>query len=183
MGKNGSIIHIFSKKWGIYKKMVLKPKNLRKEEQHMALSMFGEFFHNVDAKGRLSVPSKFRDALGTTVVIAQGPERCLRLYSLEKWEAFVAGLEEQIDTSTVDGRQMFRKLTAKSSVCDIDSQGRIIVTPSLRDYAGITKEVAVIGNGGKAEVWDRARYEAELGDDAYSDEELANKIAEYKVQL
>ena len=108
----------------------------------MALSMFGEFFHNVDAKGRLSVPSKFRDALGTTVVIAQGPERCLRLYSLEKWEAFVAGLEEQIDTSTVDGRQMFRKLTAKSSVCDIDSQGRIIVTPSLRDYAGITKEVA-----------------------------------------
>ena len=106
----------------------------------MASSMFGEFFHNVDAKGRLSVPSKFRDALGTTVVIAEGPERCLRLYSLEKWETFVAGLEEQIDTSTVDGRQMFRRLTSKSSVCDIDSQGRIIITPALRKYAEITKE-------------------------------------------
>ena len=97
----------------------------------MAYSMFGEFFHNIDAKGRLSVPSKFRDSLGSTVVISQGPERCLRLQSLENWEAFVNQLSTDLDTSTTDGRNLFRTITSKASVCEIDSQGRLNL--SIRD--------------------------------------------------
>ena len=149
----------------------------------MALSMFGEFFHNIDAKGRLSVPSKFRDSLGSTVVISQGPERCLRLQSLENWEAFVNQLSTDLDTSTTDGRNLFRTITSKASVCEIDSQGRIIVTPGLRAYAGITKEVAVIGNGNKAEIWNREKYDEIFGDSNFDDEQFNSMLAEYKVQM
>lgn len=149
----------------------------------MALSMFGEFNHNVDAKGRLSIPSKFRDSLGSTVVISRGPERCLRLYSLEEWEKFVENMEQQLDTSDVRGRYVFRELTSKSSVCDVDSQGRIIITSSLRDFAGISKEVVVIGNGKKAEIWDKAKYDAVYGDDVFDDEEFSKMLAEFKVQI
>ena len=149
----------------------------------MAYSMFGEFFHNIDAKGRLSVPSKFRDSLGSTVVISQGPERCLRLQSLENWEAFVDQLSTDLDTSTTDGRNLFRTITSKASVCEIDSQGRIIVTPALRAYAGITKEVAVIGNGNKAEIWNREKYDELFGDSNFDDEQFSSMLAEYKVQM
>ena len=145
--------------------------------------MYGEFFHNIDAKGRLSVPSKFRDSLGSTVVIAQGPERCLRLYSAEEWEKFVESVGEQLDTSKVDGRMLFRQLTSQSSMCDIDAQGRIIVSPKLREYAGITKEVAVIGNGSKAEIWDRKKYDELFGAAVFDDDTFSEKIAEFNVQL
>ena len=113
----------------------------------MALSMFGEFYHNVDAKGRLSVPAKFRDRLGSTVVVAAGPDNCLRIYSVEDWDKFMEGLNEQVDTSSADGRNLFRFFAANASTCDLDSQGRVIISPKLRDYAGITKEVVVIGSG------------------------------------
>ena len=72
----------------------------------MALSMFGEFFHNVDAKGRLSIPSKFRDSLGSTIVIATDPDKCLRIYSVEEWDKFMNNLREQVDTSSVEGRNI-----------------------------------------------------------------------------
>ncbi len=149
----------------------------------LALSMYGEFFHNIDAKGRLSVPSKFRDSLGSTVVIAQGPERCLRMYSVDEWEKFVESIGEQLDTSKPEGRMIYRQLTSQASMCDIDAQGRIIVTPKHREYAGITKEVAVIGNGSKAEIWDRKKYDEMFGAAVFDDETFSNKIAEFGVQL
>lgn len=144
----------------------------------MALSMFGEYFHNVDAKGRLSVPAKFRDTLGSTVVIAIDPDGCLRIYSSEKWDEFVARINEQIDTSTPKGRKLFRYFTSKASTCELDSQGRIIIPPSLRQHAGITKEVVVVGSGEKAEVWDKARYE-EMFADMEEDSVVSDLIEEY----
>lgn len=148
----------------------------------VSVSMFGEFFHNLDAKGRLSIPAKFRDSLGSTVVIAQGPERCIRLYSQEDWDEFIEGLSSQIDTSTKKGRELFRRITAKAAVCDLDAQGRIIIGPSFRAYANITKEVAVVGNGKKAEIWDKARYDEIYGDDAYDDDAFEADLAECGVQ-
>ncbi len=148
----------------------------------MALSMFGEFFHNVDAKGRLSVPAKFRDALGSTVVIGIDPDGCLRLYSAENYDKFVEKLQEEIDTSTPKGRKIFMYFTAKASTCDLDSQGRIIIPPSLRDHAGITKEVVVVGNGSKAMVWDRKKYEevfADMDDDAF----VSDLIEQYNLKI
>ena len=149
----------------------------------MALSMFGEFYHNVDAKGRLSVPAKFRDSLGSTVVISIDPDKCLRIYSVDEWDSFIANLKEQIDTSSVEGRTLYRFFAAKASMCDLDSQGRIIVPTYLRDYAGITKEVVVIGNGERAEVWDRKRYEDTFSGIAKDDVSISDLIAQYGLQI
>ncbi len=144
----------------------------------MALSMFGEYFHNVDAKGRLSVPAKFRDTLGSTVVISVDPDGCLRIYSSEKWDEVITRMAEQIPTSTPQGRKLFRYFTSKASTCELDSQGRIIIPPSLRQHAGITKEVVVVGSGEKAEVWDKARYE-EMFADMEEDSVVSDLIEEY----
>ena len=149
----------------------------------VSASMFGEFFHNLDAKGRLSIPAKFRDSLGSTVVIAQGPERCIRLYSQEEWDEFVNGLYTQIDTSQRKGRELFRRITAKAAVCDLDAQGRIIIGPAFRAYANITKEVAVVGSGNKAEIWNRERYDEIFGDDDFDDEAFEADLAEFGVHL
>ncbi|MBR1772999.1 MAG: division/cell wall cluster transcriptional repressor MraZ [Eubacterium sp.] len=149
----------------------------------MALSMFGEFYHNVDAKGRLSVPAKFRDRLGSTVVVATGPDNCLRIYSVEDWDKFMEGLNEQVDTSSADGRNLFRFFAANASTCDLDSQGRVIISPKLRGYAGITKEVVVIGSGDKAEVWDKKRYEATFASVTENDEAINDLIAQYGLQI
>jgi mraZ protein len=140
--------------------------------------MFGEYFHNVDAKGRLSVPAKFRDTLGSTVVISVDPDGCLRIYSSEKWDEVITRMAEQIPTSTPQGRKLFRYFTSKASTCELDSQGRIIIPPSLRQHAGITKEVVVVGSGEKAEVWDKARYE-EMFADMEEDSVVSDLIEEY----
>jgi MraZ protein len=121
--------------------------------------MFGEFFHNVDAKGRLSIPAKFRDSLGSTIVIGVNPDGCLNVYSLEEWELFIDSVKEQADRSTKEGRMVLRYFTSQAATCDFDSQGRIIIPNNLREHAGISKEVVVIGNGERAEVWDKNRYE------------------------
>ena len=144
--------------------------------------MFGEYFHNVDAKGRLSVPAKFRDTLGSTVVISVDPDGCLRIYSSEKWDEVITRMAEQIPTSTPQGRKLFRYFTSKASTCELDSQGRIIIPPSLRQHAGITKEVVVVGSGDKAEVWDKTRYEnmfAEMEEDNV----VSDLIAEYGLKI
>ncbi|SEQ46457.1 MraZ protein [Lachnospiraceae bacterium NE2001] len=144
----------------------------------MALSMFGEYFHNVDAKGRLSVPAKFRDILGSVVVISIDPDGCLRIYSSEKWDEVITRMAETIPTSTPKGRKLFRYFTSKASTCELDSQGRIIIPPSLRQHAGITKEVVVVGSGEKAEVWDKKRYE-EMFADMEEDSVVSDLIEEY----
>ena len=149
----------------------------------MALSMFGEFFHNVDAKGRLSIPSKFRDSLGSTIVIATDPDKCLRIYSVEEWDKFMNNLREQVDTSSVEGRNLMRFFAANASMCDLDSQGRIIVSQNLRKYAGITKEVVVIGNGERAEVWDKQKYEATFAGITEDGDAITDLIAKYGLQV
>ncbi len=149
----------------------------------MALSMFGEFFHNVDTKGRLSIPAKFRDSLGSTIVIATDPDKCLRIYSVEEWDKFMNNLREQVDTSSVEGRNLMRFFAANASMCDLDSQGRIIVSQNLRKYAGITKEVVVIGNGERAEVWDKQKYEATFADITEDGDAITDLIAKYGLQV
>ncbi len=149
----------------------------------MSLLLIGEYNHNVDAKGRLSVPFKFREDLGSKVVVGRGPDKCLRIYSYEQFEKFVDSLEEQLDTSLKEDRDLFRNFTAKVDRCEFDSQGRIILSKNLREYAGITKEVKVIGNGKVAEVWDRETYEENFPEEEYTSEKMSKKISEKKLRF
>lgn len=117
------------------------------------ISMFiGEYHHSVDDKGRLIIPSKFRDELGTKFIITRGIENCLFVYSMESWEKIVNKLET-LPFTKKDARAFIRFFLSGASEAEFDKQGRINITSPLISYANITKECVVIGTGDRLEIW------------------------------
>ena len=100
----------------------------------------GEYNHSVDAKGRLIVPSKFREQLGNEFVVTKGLDGCLFVYSQEEWKRIEESLREKPLTSK-DARKFMRFFFAGAANCEVDKQGRILLPANLREYAGIDKEV------------------------------------------
>ena len=112
----------------------------------------GEYHHSIDDKGRLIIPSKFRDELGTKFIITRGIENCLFVYSLESWEKIVNKLET-LPFTKKDARAFIRFFLSGASEAEFDKQGRINITSPLISYANITKECVVIGTGDRLEIW------------------------------
>ena len=118
--------------------------------------MTGEYQHSLDNKGRLFIPAKLRDELGEVFFITLSMDRCLCAYSSENWKTFS---EKVNDMPYVKQRRM-RPLFAYAARCELDSQGRTLIPQHLRDYAGFTKNVTVVGCNNHAELWDSAAWEA-----------------------
>lgn len=121
----------------------------------------GQYFHTIDPKGRLSIPAKFREALGDgaggTLVIANG-EHCLDVYPQEVWER----LEAKVRSLPMLQREAkhFTRLYLSSGVdVEIDGQGRVLIPPASREFAGLTKEAALVGGIDRFEIWNRERFE------------------------
>ena len=117
----------------------------------------GEFFHSFDEKGRVNFPAKLREELGEQFVITKGLDGCLSAYSMEKWEhisKIVDGLPQ------AKARNLKRFMFSSATVVNPDTQGRVLVTQTLRGYANITKDVAVIGACDHVEIWDREAWAA-----------------------
>ena len=112
----------------------------------------GEYHHSVDDKGRLIIPSKFRDELGTKFIITRGIENCLFVYSLESWEKIVNKLET-LPFTKKDARAFILFFLSGASEAEFEKQGRINITSPLISYANITKECVVIGTGDRLEIW------------------------------
>ena len=112
----------------------------------------GEYHHSVDDKGRLIIPSKFRDELGTKFIITRGIENCLFVYSMVSWEKIVNKLET-LPFTKKDARAFIRFFLSGASEAEFDKQGRINITSPLISYANITKECVVIGTGDRLEIW------------------------------
>ncbi len=135
--------------------------------------LMGTYNPTLDSKGRMAFPSKLRDQLGAGFVITIGLEGCLYAYSAEEWERFT----EKLRTVTGPvGKQAIRKYMANSVEADCDKQGRMNIPANLRDHAGLTKDLIVIGNIDHAEIWDPERYEAQNA--KFSDEEMAAVLDE-----
>ncbi len=116
----------------------------------------GEYSHTLDAKGRLFIPARLREELGEHAILTKGLDGCLFLYSAEEWEK----LEREIAALPMSkSRKMQRFLVSSATDVDVDKQGRIVVAPKLRAYAGLTKEVTIIGVLSRAEIWDSAVWE------------------------
>jgi MraZ protein len=113
----------------------------------------GEYSHNLDSKGRLSVPAKFRRNLREGVVITRGLDRCLFVYPQGQWNELAAKLS-QLPLSQRNSRAFARLMLAGAWDCQLDSQGRIIVPEYLRQYASLAKHVVVTGLYNRLEVWD-----------------------------
>ena len=135
--------------------------------------LYGRFQHNIDAKGRLFVPAKLRDKLGSLFIAAAVMDHCVCLYSMDEWEKLQAGLAEKPMTQA---RKLQRYLSANAVDVQVDAQGHILLPRHLLDYAGLTKEALVIGAGNRAEVWNPAAYEADMN--SMTSEEVEAEFAE-----
>lgn len=120
-----------------------------------ANDMSGKYYHNVDAKGRVFVPAKFRDNFARPFRIGYGNDGCIRLYTDVKW-ATIAHAFEKVPAKR---RNEMRKTFAAIESGDLDTQGRVTLSESLRDQAGIKDKVVVVGMGQWAEIWDPDRFD------------------------
>ena len=117
----------------------------------------------LDEKGRLFLPAKFRDELAEGVVITKGQERCLYVWPMAEFRRVTEAMSAApVTQKTV--RDYSRVFFASASDEVPDKQGRITVPPSLREYAGLTRDCVVIGANTRVEVWDAAAWEAYLAD-------------------
>ena len=114
--------------------------------------LVGEFQHNIDAKGRIIMPAKFRDELGEKFVITKGLDECLFVFSAEEWEKLDQKLSE---LSLSKGRNIQRFFYGGMTECELDKQGRVLVTQPLRDYAKLSKDVVVVGLAKRVEIWNK----------------------------
>jgi MraZ protein len=114
----------------------------------------GTYEHTVDAKGRMAFPNKLRERLGLSFIITIGLDNCLYVFSEEEWEKFV----EKLKTLTGEKAKSAKLFIVRACTVEPDKQGRILIPQNLRDYAGLTKDVTVLGVINRAEIWDSARF-------------------------
>ena len=135
----------------------------------------GEYNHTIDAKGRLIVPSKFREALGDTFVVTKGLDGCLFVYDNKEWNAFEEKLKS-LPLTNKEARQFARFFLAGAAEVEVDKQGRILVPNILREFAQISKDVVLIGVASRIEIWSKERFE---GIASFEDmDEIAEHMAE-----
>lgn len=121
----------------------------------------GQYNHTIDVKGRLIVPSKYRDILGDEFVVTKGLDGCLFVYDNAEWQAFEKKLKE-LPLNNTDARKFTRYFLAGAATAEVDKQGRILIPSVLREFAGLEKDVTLIGVGSRVEIWSTDRYEGNV---------------------
>lgn len=136
-------------------------------------SLMGTYSHNIDAKGRMNFPTKLRESLGDSFIITRGLDGCLFVYSREEW----AVMEEKISSMPLSkGKNVQRFFFSNAAEIEADKQGRILIPAHLREYAGLEKDVMVIGAVNRAEIWDKDRWNKL--NDSFSEDMLTEAMDE-----
>lgn len=118
----------------------------------------GEYHHSLDEKGRLIIPAKFREGLGSSFVVTRGLEGCLFLYSQMNFQKVMTQLNT-LPFTKKDARNFSRFFLSGAIQSEFDKQGRISITPSLKDYAGLIKDCVIIGVGERLEIWSEEAWQ------------------------
>jgi len=142
----------------------------------MLKGLKGEYSHNVDTKGRLIIPAKFRDDLGEHFVITKGMEECLYIHPEAEWNIFEEKLNALPTTTDKKARAFAYFFQGSATDGDIDKQGRTLIPQNLREYAHIEKEVVFLGMGKRAEIWDKARWDAKNAEVELNIEDIASDM-------
>ena len=117
----------------------------------------GEYNHTIDAKGRLIIPSKFRELLGEEFVLTKGLDGCLFVFPMNEWGAFELKLKS-LPLTDKNARAFSRFFVAGAATCELDKQGRILVPSTLREFAGLDKDVVLAGNLSRIEIWSKEKW-------------------------
>lgn len=117
----------------------------------------GEFKHNLDIKGRLAIPAKFRKSLSDGAIINKGIEKCLSIYTRGGWESFAEKIKN-LPTAKSDARAFNRSFFSQAAEVELDNQGRILIPDNLRKSTSLDKRVVVIGLYDRIEIWDEETW-------------------------
>ncbi|MDD4187825.1 MAG: division/cell wall cluster transcriptional repressor MraZ [Bacilli bacterium] len=137
--------------------------------------LMGEYHHNIDDKGRLIIPSKFRYELGEKFIITRGLDKCLFIYSSTEWNKIVERLKK-LPFTNKDARNFTRFFLSGAAECEFDRQGRINITSPLVSYAGLTKECVIIGANDRLEIWSSTLWEEFLSTNEDSLSDIAENL-------
>jgi len=135
----------------------------------------GEYNHTIDAKGRIIIPSKFRESLGDEFVVTQGLDGCLFVYPNDEWLSFITELKNL--PGSKEARQLQRYFMAGAASCEVDKQGRILIPSKLREQATLEKDIVFVGVLSKIEIWSKERWESN------NDYSNMDQIAEHMAEL
>jgi len=138
--------------------------------------LLGEHEHSLDEKNRLTLPSKLRGAFEEGVVVTRGLDGCLYAWPRSAWGQMAERIQA-LDPLGEDARKMRRHFFSGAAQGELDRQGRLVIPATLLEQAGITREVTVAGVSDHLEIWDRARWRAQLHEVEGSAEDVAERLA------
>jgi len=140
----------------------------------------GEYQHNIDIKGRMIVPAKFREGLGDSFVLTRGLDNCLFVYPMDEWKVLEDKLK-QLPLTKKDARQFTRFFFSGAVECEIDKQGRINIPGTLRTYSKLEKECIVIGVSNRIEIWSKDVWEDYFEASEESFEDIAENLLDFDI--
>ncbi|OGZ00267.1 MAG: cell division/cell wall cluster transcriptional repressor MraZ [Candidatus Liptonbacteria bacterium RIFCSPLOWO2_01_FULL_52_25] len=139
--------------------------------------LLGEHRHNLDAKGRVAIPAKFKDVLAAGAIVTRGLDNCLFIFASKEWEALAAKLTA-LPLAQANSRAFVRLMLAGAVDASLDNQGRILIPDYLRRYAELKKQVVIAGLMNRVEVWDQEKWEAYKKKTESASDEIAEKLGE-----
>lgn len=138
----------------------------------------GEYAHNIDKKGRIIIPAKFREELGEQIIITRGLDGCLSVYTKEQWEKIYEQLLN-LPSTKKDARMFVRMMTSKAAECEIDNQGRILIPSPLIRIGELEKECMVIGAANHVEIWAKEKWDPVDEEANAAFEDIAENLTEF----
>lgn len=143
----------------------------------VSFMFIGEYQHSIDSKGRVIIPSKFREDLGESFILTKGLDNCLFVYPMNEWR----NLEEKLKSLPLtrkDARAFVRFFFAGATECTLDKQGRILIPANLREHCKLKSEAVIIGVSNRVEIWSKEMWESYNENEDLSYESIAEKMAE-----
>lgn len=139
--------------------------------------LIGEYRHNIDDKGRIIIPAKFREEIGMKFVVTRGLDGCLFVYAMDNWNKIVSKLQT-LPFTKKDARTFMRFFLSGATVCEFDKQGRINLSNSLIKYADIQKECTIIGVNDRLEIWASEKLDTIMEENTLNFSDIAENLFE-----
>jgi len=139
--------------------------------------LLGEYQHNLDNKGRVAIPAKFKEKLGGGAIITRGLDNCLFVFANKEWENLAAKLVA-LPLAQSNSRAFSRLMLAGAMDAPIDGQGRILIPDYLRQYAGLKKQVVITGLYNRVEIWDMEKWQEYKKKTESASDEIAEKLGQ-----
>ena len=140
----------------------------------------GEYNHTIDTKGRIILPVKFRDLLGSTFIATKGLDNCLFVYTLADWAILEEKLR-QLPLAKPEARAFVRFFFSGAAEVECDKQGRVLLPGNLRDYAALDKDVVVIGVSNRIEIWDKPCWDEYNANTAPTVAQIAEHLVDFGI--